>query len=56
MKKLSWTEVQELHSKNELAGCYKLYDDGTEVCIDRDYDWEEILGHYENYSEFGIEL
>lgn len=56
MRTLTWEEVKELHEKNELAGCYKLYPDGTEGQIDSGYDWKEIAKHYENGGGFGEEL
>lgn len=56
MRTLKWEEVKELHENNELAGCYKLYPDGTEGQIDSGYDWKDIEHHYENGGGFGEEL
>ena len=56
MKKISWKEVQELHEKGELAGCYRLYDDDTEGQIEADYSWDEIIAHHEQGGEFGYEM
>ena len=39
MRKLTWQEVKELHKKGKLAGYYKLYEDGSEVVIDSNYDF-----------------
>lgn len=55
MRKLSWEEVNELARKGELAGRYKLYDNGTEAEIDADYSLEEIVEHHQNGGEFGEE-
>ena len=56
MKMLSWEEVNELHERNKLAGCYKLYPDGTEGQIGSDYSWKDIERHYEKGGGFGEDL
>ena len=56
MRVLKWEEVKALHEKGELAGCYKLYPDGTEGQIGSVYDWSDIERHYENGGGFGDEL
>ena len=35
MRKLTWEEVLQRHEKDELAGCFRLYDDNSEAMIDR---------------------
>ena len=57
MRKLTWQEVKELHKKGKLAGYYKLYEDGSEVVIDSNYDFiDDILDHQEKGGEFGEKI
>ena len=57
MRKLTWKEVKELHKKGKLAGYYKLYEDGSEVVIDSNYDFiDDILDHQEKGGEFGEKI
>lgn len=57
MRKLTWHEVKELHKKGKLAGYYKLYEDGSEVVIDSNYDFiDDILDHQEKGGEFGEKI
>lgn len=56
MKKISFDEVMQRHEKDELVGCFRLYDDDTEGQIDPGYDIQDIIEHYERGGEFGIEL
>lgn len=53
---LTWEDVQKLHIKGKLSGCYKLYPDGTESEISESYDWSEIQQHHDNGGRFGQEL
>ncbi len=56
MKVLAWEDVEEMHSKGELPGCYKLYLDGTESEIPKSYDWSELEHHHKDGGGFGREL
>lgn len=57
MRKLTWEEVLQRHKKDELAGCFRLYDDNSEAMIDRGYDFAgDILTHHEKGGEFGEEI
>ena len=56
MKKISFEEVMQRHKQDELVGCFKLYDDESESQIEPDYKLEDIIRHYNNGGEFGIEL
>lgn len=55
MRKMNWQEVNELARNRELAGYFLLYDDGTEAEIDADYQFEDIVAHYQAGGEFGEE-
>lgn len=57
MRKLTWEEVLQRHEKDELAGCFRLYDDNSEAMIGRGYDFAgDILAHHEKGGEFGEEI
>ncbi len=62
MRKLSWEEVKELGRKGEFPSnkYYFLYDNGTEVMMDTDTSWVDIIEHYEENGgnvggQFGAE-
>lgn len=55
MKKITWAEVNELAMKGKLVGCYLLYGDNTEGMITIHTNLEEIMKHYNDGGEFGIE-
>ncbi len=55
MQKLSYEEVKQLHMRGDLCGCFFLYDDNSESTIFAPYIWEDVVKHYENGGEFGIE-
>lgn len=52
MRILPWEDVKGLHEIGRLAGCYRLYSDGTKSEIPVGYDWQEIQQHHENGGEF----
>lgn len=57
MRKLTWEEVLQRHENDELAGCFRLYEDNSEAMIDRGYDFTgDILAHHEKGGEFGEEI
>ena len=56
MRVIPWDEVQVLHKKGELVGCYRLYPDNSEGQIDRGYSWDEMVKHHDNGGEFGGDL
>ena len=42
-------------SERGCFGCFFLYDDGSESTIVEPYTWEDILKHFKNGGEFGVE-
>lgn len=56
MRKLSYEEVKKRVEKEEIAGCYFLYSDGTESVIDEGNVWPEIKQHIDNGGEIGEEI
>lgn len=56
MRKLSWDEVKEYIRKGYIVGCFRLYEDGTEGMIEREYDLDDLIQHHEAGGEFGEEL
>lgn len=55
MKKITWAEVNDLAMKGKLVGYYLLYADNSEGMITIHTSLEEIVKHYHNGGEFGIE-
>ena len=57
MRKLTWEEVLQRHENDELAGCFRLYEDNSKAMIDRGYDFTgDILAHHKKGGEFGEEI
>lgn len=56
MRKIPWEEVKELIRSNQLTGCFRLYDDGTEGMIEDSWDLDDIYDHYNRGGEFGEEI
>lgn len=56
MRKLSYEEVKKRVEKEEIAGCYFLYPDGTESVIDEGNVWPEIKQLIDNDVEIGEEI
>lgn len=56
MKKLEWRDIQELHDRDELVGCYYLYPDNTEKVIEKGYDLKDVIRHCKNGGEIGYEI
>ncbi|MBQ6091389.1 MAG: hypothetical protein IJL07_09015 [Lachnospiraceae bacterium] len=56
MRKLTEEEVKEKFDKGELAGCFRLYGDGTEAEISVEEDWDKIEEHLKAGGEIGEEL
>lgn len=55
MEKITFEEAKVLHERGELVGCYKLNPDNTESYIEEDYDFDDIVRHYEAGGEIGYE-
>ena len=43
MRKLTWEEVLQRHEKDELAGCFRLYDDNSEAMIEKGGEFGEEI-------------
>lgn len=56
MRKIPWDEVKELIKNNEIVGCFKLYEDGTEGMIESGYDLDDLYRHHDAGGEFGEEI
>lgn len=56
IQKVSFEEVVHLHNEGKLCGLLKLFDDNTECYLEDDYEWEDVVKHYECGGEFGFEI